>query len=276
MRELYSLIEVLLKSKNIHGLMVLGEAGIGKSYSVLNYLEDNDVTPSVLTTYSTPLSLYMFLYKHKDDALIVMDDVDNIWENDHSAATLKSAMWSVDEDRKIEWNSTSKLLEKEGIPDTFYFNSKIIFICNKTRDNPNVDAVLSRVLHFKITYTREEKISQMRDICKSIKKFNLTLKEKGEVVDLISEFASLFDFRTLMQGLEIRELSKESESIDWRKTFLSILESDVNNELKFVYNKSKESVLPVEEQVAEFKKMFGKSRRTFFYLKKKLVDSGCL
>jgi len=272
-RDLHSLIDVLLGSDKIHGLMVLGEAGIGKTYNVLKYLEERDVIYSLMKTYSTPLSLYKYLYQHRNDRLIVMDDVDGIWENPHSAAILKRALWEDDMQRTIEWHSTTKNLGE--VPTSFEFNAKIIFICNKTRDNPHINAVLSRILHYKFAYTREELLDIMREICKQKTGFALDQYEKREVVDFIEKNASIFDFRTMIQGFAIREQSKFNKNIDWKSTFLSILQGDANRELKYIYDLSK-SDMPVEEQCNDFCKKFGKSRRTFFYYRAKLRDSGCL
>jgi hypothetical protein len=274
--DLFQLMDVFLGSDKLNGLMVLGGAGIGKTFNVMNYLDKHKIDFSLMRTYTTPLALFMWLWEHKDDKLIVMDDVDGIWDNDFSAAILKSALWEVDGERRIEWHSSSRTLDKSGIPFEFLFNAKIIFICNKTRDNPNVDAVLSRVLYYKFIYTRKELIDEMKKICEHFTGYSLDKPEKLEVVEVIDKMASVFDFRTLMQGFAIKEHCKLNNKKNWKSIFITVLEGDINKELKLVFELVNNANLTVEQQVREYEQTTGKSRRMFFYQKKKLRESGCL
>jgi len=274
--DLYKLMDVLIESPRVHGLMVLGPAGIGKTYNVLKYLKDHKIDYSLVKTYTTPLALYAYLYNHRNDRIIVFDDVDGIWENDHSAALMKSALWEDDQGRRLEWHSTSKYLEQLGLSDIdgFYLKAKIIFMCNKTRDNPHVAAVLSRILHYKFRYTRVELYEEARRICEADTHYNLTTEEKLEVAAFINDMAAQYDFRTIVQGLTIREHA-DKHGNDWRSILFDILQDSLNDQYKYVYETARKGAF-VEEAVKGFVERFGKSRRTYFYIKKRLRDAGCL
>lgn len=142
-----------LKRGDINLLILIGEPGMAKSYSVKQHFENAVFS----NCYSTPLSLYETLHKHKQNKIIVFDDLEGL-DNNITTSLLKSACWSVlsDKKRKVSWFSTSKALEDKGLPEEFDFNSKIILIFNKPL--PNFKAVISRGFKINMDFSFEEKL----------------------------------------------------------------------------------------------------------------------
>jgi len=76
------------------------------------------------------LGLYTQLYKYSDTKnVLIFDDCDSVFTDDLSLNILKAALDS-GKTRRICWNSDSRLLREEGIPNTFNFNGSAIFITN--------------------------------------------------------------------------------------------------------------------------------------------------
>jgi hypothetical protein len=61
--------------------------------------------------------------------VLIFDDCDSVFTDDLSLNILKAALDS-GKTRRICWNSDSRLLREEGIPNTFNFNGSAIFITN--------------------------------------------------------------------------------------------------------------------------------------------------
>ena len=72
------LVSTLLHSTKINGLILTGKQGIGKSYSSIKYLQENGlemgVDYEVFQSYTTPLQFYQFLYEHRKDKVLILDD----------------------------------------------------------------------------------------------------------------------------------------------------------------------------------------------------------
>ena len=89
------------------------------------------------------------LYENRDK-LVIFDDCDSVFADELALNILKAALDS-GKTRKICWNSDSRLLREEGIPNTFNFNGSAIFITNLKFDNvrstkikDHLEALMSR------------------------------------------------------------------------------------------------------------------------------------
>lgn len=147
-------------------LVVLGEGGLGKSYSVTktikaNNLEDMDYV--FFKGYSTARGLYNTLYDN-NGKLIVFDDCDSVLDDKVAVNILKSALDSYDK-RTISW--MSKVSKSDEYPQHFDFTGRIIFISNKSKDKID-EAILTRSLTVDLTMTPDDKISRMEAILGSI------------------------------------------------------------------------------------------------------------
>ncbi len=93
--ELFSLLEFeirKIKNKTNRALLILGDPGIGKSYTVTKELvgENAQVFKGSITG---PAALYKTLFIHNDpDKILIFDDLDALFDNDQSANILKGAL----------------------------------------------------------------------------------------------------------------------------------------------------------------------------------------
>ena len=131
-------------SGNIRAMIVSGPPGVGKSFGVETQLEKsslldkiagNRIRYEVVKGAMTALGLYAQLYKFSDKKnILVFDDCDSVFMDDLTLNILKAALDS-GKRRKICWNSDSRLLREEGIPNSFNFEGSCIFITNLKFDN---------------------------------------------------------------------------------------------------------------------------------------------
>ena len=147
-------------------LVVLGEGGLGKSYSVTKTIEANDLESDeyvFFKGYSTARGLYNTLYDN-NGKLIVFDDCDSVLDDKVAVNILKSALDSYDK-RTISW--MSKVSKSDEYPQHFDFTGRIIFISNKAKEKID-EAILTRSLTVDLTMTPDDKISRMEAILGSI------------------------------------------------------------------------------------------------------------
>ena len=93
----------------------------------------------------------------KAGSVIVFDDCDTVLFDDLSLNILKAAL-DTGKKRIIQWNTESRVLDREGIPDKFEFEGAVIFITNvkfdavkskKLRDH--LDALMVRCHYIDLT-----------------------------------------------------------------------------------------------------------------------------
>ena len=124
---------------DIRAMIVSGPPGVGKSHGVETQMErasmfdklaGKKVRFQIVKGAMTALGLYTQLYKYSDSKnVLIFDDCDSVFTDDLSLNILKAALDS-GKTRRICWNSDSRLLREEGIPNTFNFNGSAIFITN--------------------------------------------------------------------------------------------------------------------------------------------------
>lgn len=125
----------------INGLLVMGDAGVGKSHWVKKALRDAGVQQNVeyikggtITAAALYVKLYLNRFAHR---ILVLDDVDII--NHHEKAKLVPLiLGAVEEgrDRLCSWNTAKKnaLMEEHDVPFDFAFDGNIILITNYTME----------------------------------------------------------------------------------------------------------------------------------------------
>jgi hypothetical protein len=147
-------------------IIVCGQGGLGKSYSVVNTIESNDLESDeyvFFKGYSTARGLYNTLYDN-NGKLIVFDDCDSVLDDKVAVNILKSALDSCDK-RTISW--MSKVGKNDGYPQHFDFTGRIIFISNKAKEKID-EAILTRSLTVDLTMTPDDKVTRMESILGNI------------------------------------------------------------------------------------------------------------
>jgi hypothetical protein len=124
----------------MNGLLVMGDAGTGKSHWVKKALRDANVQSKV--TYIkggtiTAAGLYVKLYLNRlNENIIVLDDVDII-NHPEKQKIIPLILGACEEgrDRLCAWNTVKRnaLMEEHDVPMEFAYNGKLILITNYVR-----------------------------------------------------------------------------------------------------------------------------------------------
>jgi len=247
-----SLIKTLIKSKTIHSMIWEGPPGSGKTYTTVETLKKLRTEFCVIAGYVTALSLHKLLFRHKENSVVVVDDVDSVFENNFCKGLLLAALSTTTKRTMNYLSSTPKL---EDVPQEYDFESKIIFLVNEfPRELKNIK---SRSFFYKTNFSPEER----EQVLMEIGRIN---KIPHEVTQFVVENSSQIDLRL---PLKIHDLYLHNKN--WQELALQVME--VNDTL-YRALKIMKSTEPVSEQVEEFQKVGLGSRRTYFNWKNKYLD----
>jgi hypothetical protein len=143
----FSVLDEMAKAAingDVRAMIVSGPPGVGKSFGVetqlnkaimFDQLAGKRPRFNVVKGAMTALGLYAQLYKYSDPKnVLVFDDCDSVFGDELALNILKAALDS-GKRRKICWNSDSRLLREEGIPNEFNFGGSAIFITNLKFEN---------------------------------------------------------------------------------------------------------------------------------------------
>jgi hypothetical protein len=141
-RERFDILEEMTEGSvdgSVRAMIVVGPPGVGKSFGVEKVLNkaamfDNIAGKrpryEVVKGAMSAIGLYCKLYNFSNSGdVLVFDDCDSILLDDLSLNILKAALDS-SKKRTISWNTDSRMLRSEGVPDKFDFKGSCIFITN--------------------------------------------------------------------------------------------------------------------------------------------------
>ena len=229
LRERFQILDDMtraVKSGAVRAMIVSGPPGVGKSFGVEHVLSRHDVFADVaqnakLKRYEivkgamTALGLYAKLYEFSDPkSIVVFDDCDSVLLDDVSLNILKAALDS-SKKRTINWNSDSRMLRDEGIPNQFEFKGGCIFITNIKFQNvrskklkDHLEALESRCHYLDLTIdTNREKMLRIRQIVGDgmLADYNFTDEEVTEIIEYIDAN------KTRMRELSLRMVLKVAD-----------------------------------------------------------------
>jgi hypothetical protein len=179
--EILKQMTIAVKQGDVRAMIVSGPPGVGKSFGVEEVLSKDGLFDTlgarkpryeIVKGAMSALGLYAKLYEFSDPkSVLVFDDCDSILMEDLSLNILKGALDS-SKKRYIAWNTDSRLLRSEGIPDRFEFKGAAIFITNikfehvkSKRLRDHLDALESRCHYIDLQMdTEREKILRIRQI----------------------------------------------------------------------------------------------------------------
>ena len=215
-------------------MIVSGPPGVGKSFGVeevlskddlFDQLADRDPKYEIVKGSLSALGLYAKLYEYSGEKnVIVFDDADNIFYDQLSLNLLKAAL-DTNSKRYISWNSDSRMLRMEGIPDRFEFKGAIIFITNikfshvrsKTLKE-HLSALESRCHYIDLEMdTAREKILRIKQIVGDgmLDKYMFDDDVVAEIVGYIDTNKSRLRELSLRMVLKIADLRKSFPS-NWQ------------------------------------------------------------
>jgi hypothetical protein len=196
-----------VKKGDVKSMIVTGPPGVGKSYGVEKVLSKHDVFADVandskLKKYEvvkgamSAIGLYSKLYEFSDKkSILVFDDCDSVLQDELSLNILKAALDS-GKKRMIHWNTDSRLLRSEGVPNSFEFKGGAIFITNIKFENvrskklkDHLEALESRCHYLDLTIdTTREKLLRIKQVVRDtgmLDEYEIEDWAKQEVVDFI-------------------------------------------------------------------------------------------
>jgi hypothetical protein len=263
----------MVARKISHALFVFGsQGGLGKSRTILRTLDDEGITPILINSHVTPLSLYGTLFQHRQEAILFFDDVDSMFSSMAHLGLLRSALWG---SPRIVTYGSSQL--PSDLPPCFEFTSRCIFAANVIPSkNDAFKAVLSRCDIFELSATNEEVLELMR--CVSANGFHgLTPDDCSMVIDFIAENSEDRQLSMRLLGPSLRKLVyARGEGLDWRPLVKSQLQTlgrkqqatkrldTKSRDLKVLREALKRFPESVKDQLAYFCQRSGKSRASFY------------
>jgi hypothetical protein len=267
-KELRDFVAMVAKGFS-HSLIVEGRGGIGKTYEVLKRLNELGVDYEYISSYSTPLEFYQLLWEH-NGKVIVLDDFEGVLENDVGISILKAALWNTTDKRFVSYYTTSNRLRKD-VPRKFEFTGGIIFCLNTLMSNPEIASFKTRAFHYDLEFSVEDVQKIIMAIAKSVREEGMNVREREEVgqfvVDCSDSATEDLNIRTLKKAYAIYKYCRD-EGLDWKQMAMRLVKPD--DEKLLVKELTDKHMGDVAGAAKEFTEKTGKSRRTFFLLKKKM------
>ena len=217
-----------VKRGDVRAMIVTGPPGVGKSFGVEKVLSKHDVMANIandskLKKYEvvkgamSAIGLYSKLYEYSDKkSILVFDDCDSVLLDDLSLNILKAALDS-GKKRMIHWNTDSRILRSEGVPNSFEFKGGAIFITNIKFDHvrskklkDHLEALESRCHYLDLSIdTEREKLLRIRQVVRDagmLDSYDLSDEAKVEVVDFINDNAARMRELSLRMVLKIADI----------------------------------------------------------------------
>jgi hypothetical protein len=220
----------------VRSMIVVGPPGVGKSFNVVKKLEEanlfaaiaGDIRYEVVKGATTALGLYAKLYEYsREGDVLVFDDCDSILMDELSLNILKAAL-DTNKKRTIHWNSDSKLLQREGIPNKFDFKGAAIFITNikfetirsqKLKDH--LSALESRSHYIDLTMnTMRDKYLRIKQIAQSgelFKEYRFENGEGEEILEFMITNQNRLREMSLRCAVKLADLRK-TMPFNWKRT----------------------------------------------------------
>lgn len=222
---------------DIRAMIVSGPPGVGKSFGVSQQIEKaslfdqiagKKLRHNVVKGAMTALGLYIQLHKYSDRKnVLVFDDCDSVFMDDLTLNILKAAL-DTSRVRKICWNSDSRLLREEGIPNEFNFNGSAIFITNlkfhnikSKRLQDHLEALESRCHFLDLTIdSQRDMMLRIRQVDRDTEgglfaDYHFAGDEGNQVLQFMEENKAKLRELSIRMALKVADLIKVSPQ-NWR------------------------------------------------------------
>ncbi len=241
LRERFDILDDMtraVKKGAVRAMIVSGAPGVGKSFGVERVLGKHDLMANIandekLKKYEivkgamSAIGLYSKLYEFSAEKnILVFDDCDSVLLDDLSLNILKAAL-DTSKKRTIHWNTDSRLLRSEGVPNSFEFKGGAIFITNINFQNikskklqDHLAALESRCHYIDLTiHTEREKMLRIRQIVADgmLAEYEFTAEEQAELVAFIDEHKKRLRELSLRTVLKCADLMRSFPQGKWRR-----------------------------------------------------------
>ena len=210
-----------VSTSKVRAMIVSGPPGIGKSYGVERALEKRSMFDDIANNARkfevvkgamSPIGLYKKLYEHSARGHVVcFDDCDAILYDDLALNLLKAAL-DTGKKRTLHWNTESRTLMAEGMPNSFEFNGGVVFITNVKFDNvkskklqDHLAALQSRCHYLDLTIdSMRDRMLRIRQIVGTgmLEKYAMGKEAEAELVQFI------FDNKHKLREISLRMVLK--------------------------------------------------------------------
>ncbi len=209
MRERFEILDDMtraVKKGAVRAMIVSGAPGVGKSFGVEKVLSKHQLLADVANDQKlkkfeivkgamSAIGLYKKLYEYSDSkCILVFDDCDSVLLDDIALNILKAAL-DTSKKRTISWNTDSRSLIAEGVPNSFEYKGGAIFITNINFQNikskklqDHLAALESRCHYIDLTiHTERDKMLRIRQIVADgmLAEYEFTTEQQAELVEFV-------------------------------------------------------------------------------------------
>jgi hypothetical protein len=241
LRERFDILDDMtraVKKGAVRAMIVSGAPGVGKSFGVEKVLGKHGLMADIandekLKKYEivkgamSAIGLYSKLYEFSAEKnILVFDDCDSVLLDDLSLNILKAAL-DTSKKRTIHWNTDSRLLRSEGVPNSFEFKGGAIFITNINFQNikskklqDHLAALESRCHYIDLTiHTEREKMLRIRQIVGDgmLAEYEFTAEAEAELIAFVDENKKRLRELSLRTVLKMADLMRSFPNDKWKR-----------------------------------------------------------
>lgn len=226
----------------INGMIVSGDAGTGKTYTVKKALMDTGhqknveyIKGSKITAASLYVKLYLNRGRHR---IIVLDDCDLIHHQEKNLIVpMLLGAAELGQNRDVGWETARKnpLMEQFNVPHQFKFEGSIIWITNDRKEQIGKavkqwkNAILSRFNFAECNFTDEQKFMYTIHLVDNMDMLGINCQEYAggypeDIIEQASDYMST-NYRNLIevtprQAIKIADILHHNKDATLRQTML--------------------------------------------------------
>ena len=241
LRERFEILDDMtraVKKGAVRAMIVSGAPGVGKSFGVEKVLGKHGLMADIandekLKKYEivkgamSAIGLYSKLYEFSAEKnILVFDDCDSVLLDDLSLNILKAAL-DTSKKRTISWNTDSRLLRSEGVPNSFEFKGGAIFIPNINFANikskklqDHLAALESRCHYIDLTiHTEREKMLRIRQIVGDgmLTEYDFSEEQTTSIIEFIDQNKKRLRELSLRTVLKTADLMRSFPGNKWQR-----------------------------------------------------------